>query len=601
MEMLLRHTTMTELAQIFARHRDQSSAPYLLDPQALESAKRLAKVNGIWDDLSANLDPGRDIPVIKRSAFRHFQRVGDRSLPQAKEGYRRRELERTAMALWLEHPKADVDYLQDLLWAYCDDYTWVMAAHEGRAIDLGSAGLGATLAEILHVLGNRLEEEVKERVSKEIERRIFQNFWNYQRPDSWKTVRMNWNHVCNGEVIRTALYQIKDPTILAHFTHAAIQNLTYALDGFTDDGGCEEGPGYWVYGFGHFLYVAHALYLKTSGELNLIKADKADKIQRICRYPLATHIKGPLRAAFADASHGYIPARIAMIINEFFELPELYQLCESHPDGSLRLRGTHELALYKGQKAKNLQDNQDYLLPDLGLVKLRGKADQDQMTVLALAGNNGVPHNHNDIGSFMVHRGDRLFLVDPGAPTYTRKTFSSQRYEIVFCNSLGHSVPVINGILQQPGSQYYGRLETENLNQGGQKRAIIDMTQAYPQGTVKQLIRSFTLDADANRLILEDTYTFNTTPSSLEEAFITFEEVSVSQDGRSVLIGSDPKSQGSHTSSSLRLSAVDTSGQFYVKRLVEESKEGRAEAVIARVTFVPETLGPQIRLRFEIF
>jgi hypothetical protein len=258
----------------------------------------------------------------------------------------------------------------------------------------------------------------------------------------------------------------------------------------------------------------------------------------------------------------------------------------------------HELALYKGQKAKGVQDNQDYLLPDLGLVKLRGKAGQDQMTVLALAGNNGVPHNHNDIGSFMVHRGDRLFLVDPGAPTYTRKTFSPQRYEIVFCNSFGHSVPVINGILQQPGSQYYGKLETENLNKGGQKRAIIDMSQAYPQGTVKRLIRSFTLDADASRLTLEDDYSFESAPSSLEEAFITFEAVSVSQDGKSVLIGSESK--GSHTSPPLRLSALDTPGRFYVKRLVEESKEGRAEAVITRITFAPETLGLQMRLRFEI-
>ncbi|MFB3041837.1 MAG: hypothetical protein ACE1ZS_08620 [Candidatus Poribacteria bacterium] len=589
MEMLLRNITMTDLAAIFERHRDQSSVPYLIDSKSVDQARHLAKNNGIWEDLNTNLDASRDIPVIKRSAFRNYQRVGDRTLPQSKAGYRRRELERAAMALWLDHPKADLDYLQDLLWAYCDDRTWVMAAHEGRAIDLGSAALGATFAEILYVLGDRLEGEVKERVSREIERRIFQNFWDYNRFDTWKTVRMNWNHVCNGEIIRTALYQIADARILAHFTHAAIQNLTYALDGFTDDGGCEEGPGYWAYGFGHFLYVAHALYLKTSGELNLMTDEK---IRRICEYPLAADISSPLRSTFADSSHGHIPFRIAMIINEFFDMPALYALCARSSDDSLRLSGMHELASYAGQKSDNLTDNRDYLLPNLGQVKLRGVASEKRMTLMAIAGNTGVPHNHNDIGSFILHRGDRIFLVDPGGPLYTRKTFSAQRYEIVFCNSIGHSVPVINNILQQPGSQYYGTLTVENLNGAGQKRAIIDMTHANPAGTVKQLLRTFTLDAEANRLTMEDTYTFDETPRCLEEGFITFEEVTLSQDGQSVKLGA----QGN----ALCLTAINTPGAFSTRRLVEESKEGRTDEVITRITFAPDKLDVEMCLRFEI-
>ena len=589
MDMLLRYTTMTELAAMFRRHTDKSPAPYLTATGAIEQAKQHAKRNGQWEDLERNFNPEQDIPVIKRSAYRNFRRVGDRRLPEAKAGARRRELNRAALALWLGHPKANLDYLQDLLWAYCDDYTWVMAAHEGRAIDLGSAGLGATLAELLFIMGHQLEDEVRARVSAAIERHIFEPFWNYKHLDSWKTVRMNWNHVCNGEVIRTALYQIKEPDILAHFTHAAIQNLTYAVDGFTDDGGCEEGPGYWVYGFGHFLYVAYALYLRTGGELNLMQGDK---IRRICEYPLASHISGAFRSTFADASHGYIPARIAMIINEFFNLPELYALCARHADNTLRLGDMHELTMYAGQKSDGRVDNRDYLLPDLGQVKLKGASGANQLTVMAIAGNNGVPHNHNDIGSFIVHRGEKIYLVDPGAPLYTRKTFSAQRYEIVFCNSYGHSVPIINGVPQQAGSQFYGTLATENLNGQGTKRAIIDMTHAYPEGTVKRLIRTLTLDANANTLTLEDAYTFEAAPQSLEEAFITFDDVTIAQDGQSVQIG--------ESGESVQLRAIETPGQFSAKKLVEESEEGRTNEIITRITFIPRTLDAEMLLRFEI-
>jgi len=595
MKMLLRNVTIEELADIFARNQDRSPAPYLTDPAAIRRARSLARKNGIWNDISQNLDPSKDIPVIKRSVFRNYQRVGDRQLPQARDAERLRELLRAAHALWLGHPKADIDYLQDLLWAYCDSYTWVRAAHEGRSIDLGSGKLATAFSEILYVLGDHLEAEVKTRLTAEIDRRIFQNFWNYRHLDAWKTVRMNWNHVCNGAVIRTALYQIEDPRLLALMTHGAIQNLTYALDGFSDDGGCEEGPGYWGFGFGHYLYVALALYHKTNGELDLMDDPK---IERICRYPLAAHISGAYRSTFADAGHGNIPSRVAITINAFLKIPELYSLCPQHSDRTLRLQCedhglAHDLALYRGNKATTKQDNADYVLPDLGQVKIRGRSGKDQLTLMAIAGHNGVPHNHNDIGSFIVHRGDHLHLVDPGGPLYTARTFGPQRYDIVYCSSYGHSVPVINGRRQKEGKQHHGALATRNLNGQGEKRIDIDMTHAYPRGTVKKLIRTFGLDVAANRLHLEDAYTFSRCPKSVEEAFVTFEKATVAQDGQSVQIG--PRSKG------ICLSAPETPGTFSVAWLEEESKrDGKGDRVITRIAFRPDTLAKEMILRFDI-
>ncbi|MDP6506901.1 MAG: hypothetical protein QF886_24965, partial [Planctomycetota bacterium] len=165
MDMLLRDIEMHNLTEIYDKTREFSPAPYLTDRKTIRRARNQAKKNGVWEDLTRNLDPSHDIPVIKRSAFRNYQRIGDRIVPQDSEAYRSGELQRAALALWLNHPNADVDYLQDLLWAYCDNFTWVMAAHEGNSIDLGSAALGATFAEILYLLGAKIEDEVKERVS----------------------------------------------------------------------------------------------------------------------------------------------------------------------------------------------------------------------------------------------------------------------------------------------------------------------------------------------------------------------------------------------------------------------------------------------------
>jgi len=589
MEMLLRNITLPELAGMFERHAECSPAPHLVDPKAKARARRLAKKNGVWGDLTRNLDPGAPIPVIKRSDFRRYRRTGDRTVHQAREAGRQRELRRAALALWLGHPKAEVDYLQDLLWAYCDDWTWIMAAHEPCWIDLGSAMRAADLAEIVCVLDGRLEDEVKERVAAEIERRVFEPFSDSERADWWKTCRMNWNHVCNGGVIRAALYQVKDVRRLVHLLQPAILNMTYALDGFTDDGGCEEGPGYWNFGFGHYVRAAHALYMRTGGELDLMRGEK---IERICRYPLAAQIAGPLRATFADAHHGFIETLSALLINEHLRLPELYGTCAQRADCSLAVRDMHSLALYRGQKAPAKPDGSDYLLPDLGTVKLRGTPGPQQLTLVALAGHNGVPHNHNDIGSFIVHKRGRICLVDPGAPLYTRKTFSPQRYEIIFCNSLGHSVPLINGREQRAGAQYRGDLTVENLGGEGRKTTTVDMTRAYPRGTVKRLMRTFTLAWEANSLTLEDAYEFSKPPRALEEAFITFEDkVVVAKNGRSVRLG--PRRKG------LTIKAA-APGRFRARRLVKESKEGHTDDVLTRITFTPRKLAKTMTLRFEI-
>jgi len=297
-----------------------------------------------------------------------------------------------------------------------------------------------------------------------------------------------------------------------------------------------------------------------------------------------------LRSTFADSSHGYTGAESALRVNDFIDLHELYGLCRLHDDSTLQVSGMHELAMYSGFKVKQKPDTKDYVLQDLGQVKLRGKPNKQQMTLMCLAGNNGVPHNHNDIGSFIVHKHGKLLLTDPGGPVYSRKTFGPNRYDILFCNSLGHSVPVINGKLQQPGAQYYGTLEVENLNGKGMKCVTVDMSKAYPKGTVKQLFRRFEFDAGANGFTLEDQYEFSRQPSALAEGFITFEPVKTLKD--KVQIGT--KSAG------LILQAVDCAGKFEVEKMIEASEEGRTDQIVTRITFVPSTLTKEMVVKFFI-
>ncbi len=582
MDMLLRHVTIEDLAHILQAHQARSPLPELFDENVRQRAVKLARSNGLWQALDEELDRERPITVVRRSLAREFSRTGERARAEQEIGHRRKRLHQAALALWLSHPKADLDDLQDLIWAFCHDDTWVSPAHP-RPIDLGAAQFAASLAEIVHLFKHQLEPEIIERVHTELVERIYNPFWDWTHPQSWQTARHNWNHVINGEIVRTALYDIDSPTLLAHMIHPAINHMTYAIDGFGDDGGCFEGPSYWDYGFGHYLKASYALYQKTAGAINLMREEK---LQAICRFPLATDLDAPIRATFSDAAYGYLSTEHVLLANRFIALPELYRLAAQHDDGSLRLSSLRELALYGGEKAPQTPDLRDYFLPDLGFVKLRGTPSVHSLSLTAVASHNGANHNHNDLGSFMLYRDKTAYIVDPGRPRYRRDTFSSRRYESLFCNSWGHSVPIINGLGQPAGRTFYARMTIENLNQSPTKVCRVDLTRAYAPGLLARFERVFRLDQAQMHLL--DTFHFHTVPSELEEAFITFEPARLVDQDQAVCLGSGPFMQVSSHSP----------GRFVLEPRPEAALDDVQGRTLMRVLFVPETLATEMTLGF---
>ena len=585
--MFLDRVTIRDLAGMLKPHLKRPAWPGLADPRARKRARRWAKRFGIWDTLSKAIRPDEPMPAVRRSEYRDYERTGSRGSGQAAMSRLLKRVSDVALALWLGHPSGDVDHLQDAVWALCETTTWVLPAHEPCAVDLASSNFGRTLAEIGFLFRDELEEEVRDRLSREIARRILDPAFDWRRPDGWQTVEMNWNHVCNANVIATALYEIGDAGTLAAYIHPLIQRLEYAVNGFADDGGCLEGPGYWDYGFGHFLDAAVMLHNRTGGKLDLTRHEK---IERISRYPLAAHIKGRFRTTFADCGHGYMNAENALKVNRFFPVPELYTISSRTKEGYLDVGGWRGLAIFDGERADGPEGEGDQLLRELGQVKLRAGSGWSRATLCALAGGNDVPHNHNDVGSFIYFAKGTPLITDPGAPRYTSKTFGPERYEILFCRSRGHSVPVVNGHEQAPGSRFRGTLSVSGLGAPAEKRAVIDMTRAYPDRTLRRLVRELTLRPDGSLGVADD-YEFSRKPKSVEEAFVTFEPASLAKGGRAVRIG--------RRGAQVTLLAA-AAGRFAVESLAEESKMGRTGGVLMRITFRPARVAKAMRLEFEV-
>jgi Heparinase II/III-like protein len=166
------------------------------------------------------------------------------------------------------------------------------------------------------------------------------------------------------------------------------------------------------------------------------------------------------------------------------------------------------------------------------LIARSDPTDPDALVLAAKGGHNGELHNHNDGGHFIVHwRGESL-LADIGRGRYTAEYFGAQRYEQMVNSSLGHSVPVVNGQLQQAGRDHAAILLAQQADETADTLQL-ELKDFYPAEVgLTSLQRRITLHRTAPHGWVEvvDQAQFAEQPSLLESALITLAQVEVGGD-----------------------------------------------------------------------
>ena len=152
---------------------------------------------------------------------------------------------------------------------------------------------------------------------------------------------------------------------------------------------------------------------------------------------------------------------------------------------------------------------EDQFFPDYGAVVWRGSDARGKLwEIAAKAGHNAEHHNHNDCGSFIVSLDGQPAIIEIGAPEYVGDYFSSDktRYEFLAARSLGHSVPLVNGIEQQPGAQFAAKVLECTVN-ADVVRFVVDLTNCYPaEAKCRQLVRTFVFEKNRGRLRVSDAF-----------------------------------------------------------------------------------------------
>ncbi|MBD0382168.1 heparinase II/III domain-containing protein [Paenibacillus sedimenti] len=502
------------------------------------------------------------MPELTYLLFRLFAETGSRSEYERVYFRRRKRLTAFGLMAWLE-PESEVytEALREVIWSILDEYTWCLPAHilhgpemlvaegtlrnaetDALTIDLFAAETAFALSEIAALHGDALPLLLRARIRAEVLRRVLRPFAT-QSPFGWETATHNWASVCGGSIAAAAIYTLPDEEELAAVLGRAFPALASYLRGFEADGACTEGYMYWQYGFGFFVYAADLIKRRTGGAVDWF-AD--DKVREIALFQQKCFMDGRHVVNFSDSlGEAGIFMGLSSYLKRLYpevEMPEASLRAGFNDDHCSRWAPAVRNLLWLGEEAGSGAGwtSATYYLPDAQwLVSRQVRTDGEGSYVFAAkGGHNDEPHNHNDIGQFMLYAGGEALLTDLGSGQYTREYFGAGRYDILCNGAQGHSVPVVNGRYQRAGAQ--ARAELMDYSSTGERDVFhIEFSSAYAEETLQILRRRFIWNkSELPYLELIDTFEFSEAPDAISERFMSWHRPEQAEDGR-VRIGTD--------------------------------------------------------------
>ena len=483
---------------------------------------------------------GQEWPSLLAIRYMDFSRDGNRSRYEAMHFARRN---RIFTLMFAECCEGKGEYIEDIIngiWLLCEESTWVLPAHinygdrsrppcnelvnieEPIYIDLFSAETGALISWVYYFLGNeiaKISPLVKRRMELEVNRRILAPYLEHDRFD-WMGLAddnpvNNWNPWINSNVLVAYLvFEDAFPSILEHGVSKTIRSANRFLHFYAEDGGCDEGPGY----FG----VAGASVFDFLEELGHV-ADIADiyaqpLIRNMASYIYKVYIAGNYFVNYADAAPApginiALLSRIGAKIRDD-NLVGFAAYLRSISGKSKDADGpSHQNTLFRAMS--NMFDeerNGVFAAPKtewfggIQVVTARdAKGSLGGLFFSAKGGNNAESHNHNDVGNFIVYCDGVPVVVDAGVEQYTKFTFNEMRYTLWAMQSCYHNTPTINGADQLAGSEYRAGGVAYN-SAGDQTVFTLDIAKAYPERAgIEKYRREFVFN-HGKELTVTDTY-----------------------------------------------------------------------------------------------
>ena len=459
---------------------------------------------------------GKPWVVLPWTLFAENKINGNRVNYEAVCFNKRKQLAALVMAEIMEGKGRFTNDIIDGIGSFCEETWWGIPAHYGKHIPLAeiqevdlfnaeTASLIAWTRYMLEKQFNNFTPNLCQRIDREIELRILKpvlekNYW-------WKTAGMNWNPWICSNWLTCVLICEKDEVRKAEAI-AQIKKATQTfIDAYPEDGGCDEGPGYWDRAAASMFEVMRLLNYGADNP----------KVSRMAAYAYKTYIGNDYCVNFADAHENKAVQQVNIVYPFGLWLDDKTMREFGAYLGHQKNILTNPAALYDksgnfptlGRELFFLRNIRHFIeershepllkdvwLPDLQIMTAR----RGNLYVAVKGGTNGESHNHNDVGSFVIYYNNNPLFIDPGVGEYTAKTFGKDRYSIWTMQSQYHNLPQINGIDQKDGKQYSAKVLSYKSG-----KLSLDIANAYPEdAAVKSWKRTIT--AGKNSISVTEDY-----------------------------------------------------------------------------------------------
>lgn len=471
----------------------------------------------------------KDIPQISYNSYLIFFKEGIRKNFEEEYFEKRKQLSALSAYLQWSNSQKALDYFKELLWSISNEFSWCLGAHlhfddsgfngeSDKIIDLFSAETAQTLSEIIILHKDKLDNMLINHIKKQIKERVLNPFINNKW--EWEEATHNWSAVCAGCIGIAALI-LESGERQSEIINRVEKALEFYLSGFNNDGVSLEGIGYWTYGLGYYIYYK-AFKNQDIEEMYI------EKLLAFANFPQAIQISEEVFVPFSDVPPSMVlPSGLVSYLYEKYKinLPIVDQITSFDFDHCYRWAHISRNLWWTSNEIFNnkLKDGIN-LFSESQWFTLR---DEDVFFAIK-GGNNDEPHNHNDLGSFILAVNGNVIVTDLGAGPYTAGYFGKERYTYDHTRSYYHSVPLINNI-EQSRTNESCKFNLENNNKDN-INLTIDITDAYSKANIKSYIRKVKYSYNEKELILNDNI------NSLDEVIvnnglISYIKPSVMEDG----------------------------------------------------------------------
>ena len=498
--------------------------------------------------------------VIKATDYLEFEKSGNRTIMENPFGQNNNALSSLLYAELAEGKGRFMNQIINGIWHTCEMSTWVLSAHlpvqkskrslpdiKEEIIDLTSGDLGSFLSWTWYFMHDELDKvnpSIAAKLKSKIQQRILVPYM--ARDDYWwqalnyKPGMMvnNWNPWCNFNVLTCFLLLEENPANLAKAVYKTMRSTDQFINYVKEDGACEEGPSYWGHAAGKMYDYLQLLHDATKGKLSIFDEPI---VKNMGEYIARSYVGNGWVVNFADASAkgGGNPGlifRYGKAVNS----NGMQSFANYLLGGKTQWTDINESRDFF-RTMENIKTASDIFSVKPSLLSEKFSwypntefcymKNNNNFFFAAKGGYNNESHNHNDVGTFSLYIDTLPVFIDAGVGTYTRQTFSDERYTIWTMQSDYHNLPMINGMPQKFGAEY----KSANVKfDESHSEFSMNIANAYTKETaVVDWNRKYTLTEKS--LFIEDQFELNALKSPNKIHFMTWAKPVIANNGVVIL------------------------------------------------------------------